>query len=99
MTSDDELTKNLYAALTERDEWATPADLLRSLRDVGLHIVTEAERKVLEACAAIPEQELRTAGNWRGWAKPIGEAELARRGGTQTAAELTSLTGADPHEQ
>lgn len=42
-------------------------------------VPTPEERAVLEAVATIPAQELRSSGNWYGWAKPIGEAERARR--------------------
>jgi hypothetical protein len=51
----------------------------------GLHIVTGAERKVLEACAAIPDGSLH---EWRkhvlsSAARDLWDAELARRGGTE----------------
>lgn len=36
-------------------------------------------RETLDALDAIPEQELRSSGNWYGWAQPIGEALRARK--------------------
>ena len=49
----------------------------------GLHIVSEADRKVLEACAGISQ----TDAEWltkdveapRGWIAKVAKAELARR--------------------
>lgn len=65
-----DLHARLLAFMREADEWGTPADVLRSAEEAGLHIVTSeerqrmvqneldaiktmAERKVLEACAAL----------------------------------------------
>jgi|SRR5690349_4082272 len=41
--------------------------------------LAQAEQAVLDMVAAIPQKELDSSGNWYGWAKPIGEAERARR--------------------
>jgi hypothetical protein len=45
-----DLFQRLVTFMRESDEWGTPADVLRSAEDAGLAIVSEAERKVLEAC-------------------------------------------------
>lgn len=46
----------------------------------GLRIIDAKDARVLEAVGAIPPVELNSSGNWYGWAKPIGDAERARRG-------------------
>jgi hypothetical protein len=64
--------------------------LLSDVRDLlaahGLHIVTEAERKVLEAMHAIPSDDIELALDLRdgmsGRERRAWKAELARRGGT-----------------
>jgi len=63
---------------------------VQELRDLlfrsRLHIVTEAERKVLDACAELPEStlrlnetELKLARSWPGSVCKVWHAELARR--------------------
>lgn len=49
-----DLFTRLLTFMGERDEWGTPADVLRSAEDAGLHIVSEADKRVLDACAAFP---------------------------------------------
>lgn len=60
-------------------------DLERALKHAGLDLCTAAERKVLEACQAIPDESLR---EWRkhvraSAARDLWDAELDRRGGTE----------------
>lgn len=69
----------------KRYDWTYDGDeYVRSEEPDGEYVLfddrlTPEERRVLEAVAAIPESELRSSGNWFGWAQPIGEAERARR--------------------
>lgn len=79
-----DIGQKLLAAMRESDEWAMPADLLRSLGDQGLSVCTAAERKVLEAMSLVPttwcEMAVGSSQITRGLA-PLAAAELARRGG------------------
>jgi hypothetical protein len=73
------------AAFLERDEWGTWQDMVRSLEQRGVTVCTAAERKVLEAMAAIHIDNVnayRHESNERLPERPAMMAELARRGGT-----------------
>lgn len=82
------------ATMRERVECAAmllqlsgPGVLLEALRDSGLHIVSEADRKVLDACAALPEKQLQASLSGRPFRashqqREFSQAELARRSGT-----------------
>lgn len=77
-----ELVQRLVAAMRESDEWATPADLLRSLEDQGLRLITPAEAAVLDACAAmVPVANRFSTGDGMSLhdSTEILRAELARR--------------------
>jgi hypothetical protein len=86
MASD--IGQQLLAAMRESDEWAMPADLLRSLEDQGLSVCTAADRKVLEAMNDIPDGTLRYFCELQMIVISTSvtdalKAELARRGGTE----------------
>lgn len=70
-----DLFQRLLTFMREADEWGTPADVLRSAEDAGLAIVSEADRRVLEACAAIDEPLNPTYREL----ERVYETELARR--------------------
>lgn len=67
------------------------SDLQTALSRAGLALVPAAdvlmpeERAVLEAVASIPDSELRSRGNWYGYAKKVGDAEAARRAGKKSS--------------
>lgn len=57
-------------------------DVLRALLSShGLHIVSEADKRVLEACAAFPIEDLRVAATENDYepGANVAKAELARR--------------------
>lgn len=79
-----DLFQRVLMFMRDADEWSTPVDVLRSAEDAGLAIVSEADRKVLEACAAFPTAALRhDAYTNRNELSDLSlrwtEAELARR--------------------
>ena len=73
-----------FVCNTDTNRYALTLRLLTELlASQGLRVVTEAEGKVLDACAAVKASQLDT---WRHYAlepeaRALWEAELARRGG------------------
>lgn len=69
----------------EQDEWATPSDLMRTLRDAGIRVIGPAEAAVLDASAAVSQRWLEqyvrilVPGQADADAYRWCEAELARR--------------------
>jgi len=57
----DEMWSALQSLIRDSDGWGTPADVIRSLKERGLHLVTEAEKRVLDASWAIPDGTLSLA--------------------------------------
>jgi len=86
-TKETDLFERLVTFMRESDEWGTPADVLRSAEEAGLHIVSEADKRVLESCAAFPAEALTgdlypSRGNrdeWSGLSLRWSEAELEAR--------------------
>lgn len=80
-TKAPDLFQRLLAFMREADEWGTPADVLRSAEDAGLAIVTEADKRVLEAMRNATDKDL-ARGHRGDWTSPVLTAERARRNGT-----------------
>lgn len=58
----------------------TLAELREALAHFGLHVITAAEKLVLEAAGSVPERVLETwCGHVSDWPRRIARAELARR--------------------
>lgn len=74
-----DIGNRLNAVFGERDEWGTWTDLLRSLNEAGLHLVTEADKRVLEAWRDVPDNELAHLVFLKSIAAKPAAAELVRR--------------------